>query len=179
MAGAHRLSVSGIAAVAAVLTLAVGVGGGLAHGADGVADAQEAAAPVPDPLVAGGKIVLENDLQAARDSMRLFRDFRRQFRRLDPFEEVDDDEGPELQGVLTSDPEGILGRELVVRGIPFPSGYGSTRMMCLLIYTVEGRNLLWFDCERWETTGTTGGFDSHEKLVRNLRGALEAAGSGG
>ena len=57
-----------------------------------VLGAQEQEQTLPAQLLEGGKVHLVNDLQAWADSMLVFRQFRRDFRRIDRFEEEDDRE---------------------------------------------------------------------------------------
>lgn len=131
---------------------------------------------LPPELVAGGKILLKNDLQAWADAMLVFRGFRREFRRIERFEEVDSEEEAELIGVLSGDPNVVESHRIVNHGIPYPSGYATSKVMLLVIFEAESNNLLWFDAVDWDTTGNITRVDSHEQLARRLRAALEEAG---
>jgi len=127
-------------------------------------------------LVAGGKVFLKNDLQAWADAMLLFRRFRREFERIERFEEVDSQEEADLVVILSADPNVIGQNDIVNRGVPYPSGFGTSKVMFLVVFTSEGNQLLWFDAEDWDTRGNVTQVDSHEKLVRRLKAALDGAG---
>jgi hypothetical protein len=133
---------------------------------------------VPPTLAAGGTIFLKNDMQAARESMTVFREFRRLMKRVDRFDVVDKEDEAELIAILSGDRD-VLGRgEFTNQGLPYPNGYSSTKPMILLVYDADSSILLWFDAEPWETRGNTGNMVSHERLVKRLAAALEEAGQG-
>lgn len=143
----------------------------LASGLPAPASAQEST--LPAKLREGGAVFLKNDLQAAREAMSVFRSFRRELRRqIDIFEEVDSEEEADLIVVLSGDPDIVRNSGIVNRGIPFPSGYTSTKAMFLVIYDAATDELLWFDGVNWETRGLATQVDSHERLVVNLKAAL-------
>lgn len=130
----------------------------------------------PAKLVAGGKIHLKNDLQAWGDAMLVFRGFRRELRRIDRFEEVDSQEEADLVAIISGDPSVAEAQGIVNRGIPYPSGITSSKIMLLVIYDAKNNEMLWFDAVNWDTTGNITRVDSHEQLVRRLKAALDAAG---
>lgn len=144
----------------------------------GPAAAQDAQVRLPAKLVAGGKVFLKNDLQAWSDSMLLFRRFRNEFERIDRFERVDDEEEADLVAILSADPNVVGQNDIVNRGIPYPSGYATSKVMFLVVFTAGDRELLWMDAEPWDTTRSVTSVDSHQKLVRRLKAALEEAGGG-
>lgn len=131
---------------------------------------------LPAKLVEGGKIFLKNDLQAWSEAMLVFRGFRRELRRIERYEEVDSEEEADLIGILSGDPNVVESNAIVNRGIPYPSGYTSSKVMLLVIFDAKNNNLLWFDAVDWDTTGNVTRVDSHEKLVRRLKAALDDAG---
>jgi hypothetical protein len=132
---------------------------------------------VPPPrLVAGGKVALKNDLQAWADAMLLFRRFRNEFEHLEGFEIVDAEEEADLVAILSGDPQVIGQHGIVNRGIPYPSGYATSKVMFLVIVDAQSNELLWFDAEDWDTTRNMTQVDSHAKLVRRLAAALDRAG---
>ena len=131
---------------------------------------------LPPELANGGKIHLVNDLQAWQDSMLVFRQFRRDFRRLDHFEEVDDREEADLIGVLSGDPGVAEKHGIVNREIPFPSGLSSSKVMMLVIFDAETDNLLYFDGVNWDTAANATNRASHTILVSRLKAALDKAG---
>lgn len=137
---------------------------------------QEQEAPLPPELVAGGKIFLKNDLQAWSDAMLVFRGFRRELRRIERFEEVDSEEEADLIGILSADPGVVETSRIINPGIPYPSGYATSKMMLLVIFEAESMRLLWLDAVDWDTTGNVTRVDSHEQLARRLREALDGSG---
>lgn len=82
---------------------------------------------LPAKLVAGGKIQLENDLQAWADPMLVCRGFRREFRRMDRFEEVDSEEEADLVGILSADPNVLDSNEIVNGAYPTHRGTRAPR----------------------------------------------------
>lgn len=138
------------------------------------AQAQEVT--LPAKLVEGGKIFLKNDLQAWSDAMLVFRGFRRELRRIERFEEVDSAEEADLIGILSGDPGVVESNRIINQGVPYPSGFASSKIMLLVIYDAKSNNLLWFDGVDWDTTGNVTHVDSHEQLVRRLKAALDEAG---
>lgn len=127
-------------------------------------------------LLEGGKILLKNDLQASPDAMRVFREFRREIRRLDRYEETDSEEEAALIALLSGDRD-VLGRGKIYNpGLPFPAAYSSSKPMILVIYDAETMALVWFDAVEWETRGNTGEMTSHARLVKRLLTALTEAG---
>lgn len=143
--------------------------------ASAASGAQEQA-PLPPELVAGGKIFLKNDLQAASDAMLVFRGFRREFRRIERFEEVDSEEDADLIGILSADPGVVDSNRIINQGVPYPSGFASSKIMLLVIFEAENMNLLWFDAVDWDTSGNVTRSDSQEQLARRLRAALDEGG---
>jgi hypothetical protein len=128
---------------------------------------------VPPKLAAGGTVFLKNDMQAARESMTVFREFRRLMRRIEQFDVVDEEDEAELIVILSGDRD-VLGRgEFLNQGLPYPDAYSSTKPMILLVYDATSSVLLWFDAEPWETRGNTGNMVSHERLVKRLAAAIE------
>ena len=124
----------------------------------------------------GGTVFLENDMQASRESPTVFREFRRQMRRIDQIEVIDSEEEADFVAILSGDRD-VLGRGAFTnQGLPYPNGYSSTKPMILVVYDAETEILLWFDAEPWQTTGTTGSRISHEVLVKRLAAALEEEG---
>jgi hypothetical protein len=144
----------------------------------GSATAQDAQNVLSPKLVAGGKVFLRNDLQAWSESMLLFRRFRNEFKRIDRFEEVDSEEEADLVVILSADPQVVGQNDIVNRGIPYPSGFATSKVMFLVVYSAEGKELLWMDAEPWDTTRSVTSMDSHQKLVRRLKASLEEAGGG-
>jgi hypothetical protein len=144
-----------------------------------LAASQDAQVSMPAQLIAGGKVFLKNDLQAWSDSMLLFRRFRNEFERIDRFERVDDEEEADLVAILSADPNVVGQNDIVNRGIPYPSGYGTSKVMFLVVFTAGDRELLWMDAEPWDTSRSVTSVDSHQKLVRRLKAALDQAGGGG
>ncbi len=137
---------------------------------------QEQEQVLPAQLLEGGNIYLVNDLQAFADSMVVFRQFRRDLRRLDRFEEVDDREEAELVGMLTADPDVADRLGLVSREIPYPSGLRTRKIMLFVIYDADTNNLLYFDAVDWDTRETATSRASHTKLVQRLKAALDGSG---
>lgn len=131
---------------------------------------------VPGRLLEGGKIHFVSDLQAWSDAMLVFRQFRRDFRRLDRFEEVDDREDADLIGILSGDPNVVGQQGIVNRGIPFPSGFYTSKVMFLVIFEAENDNLLYMDAVDWDTAANATKAASHTKLVQRLKAALDEAG---
>ena len=126
----------------------------------------------------GGTVFLKNDMQASRESPTVFREFRRQMRKIEQFEAVDSEDEADLIVILSGDRD-VLGRGAIKnQGLPYPDGYSSTKPMILLIYDAETELLLWFDAEPWQTVGNTGGRLSHELLVKRLAVAIENEGDG-
>lgn len=164
---------------AARITLATVLALGLVLSAAGVAtEPQGQESEISPKLAAGGAVFLENDLQAAKESMTVFREFRRQMRRVDELEVIDKDEDADFIAILSGDRD-VLGRgKITNQGLPYPDAYSSTKPMILLIYEAESGILLWFDAEPWETRGNTGSMVSHERLVKRLAAAMESASPG-
>jgi hypothetical protein len=144
--------------------------------ASSASGSQEQQVPLPPELVAGGKIFLKNDLQAWSDAMLVFRGFRREFGRIERFEEVDSEEEADLIGILSADPGVVETNRIINQGVPYPSGFASSKIMLLVIFEAESMNLLWFDAVDWDTTGNVTRVDSHEQLARRLRAALDGSG---
>ena len=141
-----------------------------------VLGAQEQEQTLPPQLLEGGKVHLVNDLQAWADSMLVFRQFRRDFRRIDRFEEEDDREQADLVCILSGDP-GVAGQHGIVnRGIPYPSGLSSSKIMLLVIFDAKTNNLLYFDAVNWDTQANATQRASHTRLVVRLNTALDEAG---
>jgi len=158
-----------------VLLLSLGVGPAAGIGPSATIGGQEV--KLPAKLVAGGKIHLKNDLQAWGDAMLVFRGFRRELRRIDRFEEVDSQEEADLVAIISGDPSVAEAQGIVNRGIPYPSGITSSKIMLLVIYDAKSNEMLWFDAVNWDTTGNITRVDSHEQLVRRLKAALDEAGT--
>jgi len=141
-----------------------------------VLGAQEPEQTLPAKLLEGGKVHLVNDLQAWSDAMLIFRQFRRDLRRIDRFEEVDDREDADLVCILSADPEVVGQNDIVNRGIPYPSGYYTSKIMLLVIFDAKTNNLLYMDAIDWDTAATMTKQASHTKLVQRLKAALDEAG---
>jgi len=131
---------------------------------------------VPPELLTAEKIYLVNDLQAFQDSMLVFRQFRRDLRRLDRFEEVDGREEADLVAVLSGDPSVAERHGIINRGIPFPSGLQRSKVMMLVIFDAESDNLLYFDGVNWNTAANATTKASHTLLVSRLKAVLDGAG---
>ncbi len=138
--------------------------------------AQEQEYTIPARLLEGGKVFFVSDLQAWSDSMLVFRQFRRDFRRLDRFEEVDDREEADLICILSGDPNVVGQQGIVNRGIPYPSGYATSKVMLLVIFEAGNDNLLYMDALDWDTAATMTASASHTRLVQRLKAALDDAG---
>jgi hypothetical protein len=141
-----------------------------------VLGAQEQEQTLPAQLLKGGKVYLVNDLQAWADAMLVFRQFRRDFRRIDRFEEEGDREQADLVCMLSGDPDVAEQHGIVNRGIPYPSGLNSSKIMLLLIFDAKTNNLLYFDAVDWDTAANATRRASYTKLVVRLRTALDEAG---
>ncbi|MFW6198769.1 MAG: hypothetical protein ACOC5E_02990 [Acidobacteriota bacterium] len=154
------------ACLAAVLVAAVGL----------PAASAQVIPEAPPRLRLGGTVHLVNDLQASRDAMLLFRKWKREMGKIEPFEIVDDEEEADLVAVLTTGLEEVTGeRDLLLRDIPIPDGYGTTKTMYLVVYETASSEILWLDAAMWESTGATGRQSSYEALARRLRAAVERA----
>ncbi len=126
----------------------------------------------------GGTVFLKNDMQASQESPIVFREFRRQMRKIEQFEAVDSEDEADLIVVLSGDRDILGGGEIKNQGLPYPGSYASTKPMILLVYDAKTAVLLWFDAEPWQTVSKTGGRLSHERLVKRLATALEDEGNG-
>lgn len=137
---------------------------------------QEQERILPAKLLEGGGVHMVNNLQAWADAMLVFRQFRRDFRRIDRFEAVDDREDADLVCMLSADPGVIEQQGIVNRGIPYPSGFVSSKVMFLVIFDAKTNNLLYFDAVDWDTALAQTKTPSHTKLVQRLKAALDEAG---
>ncbi len=138
-----------------------------------VLGAQEQEQTLPAQLLEGGKVHLVNDMQAWSDAMLVFRQFRRDFGRIDRFEEEGDREEADLVCMLSGDPDVAKQHGIVNQGMPYPSGLSSSKIMLLVIFDAKTNDLLYFDAVNWDTAARR---PSHTLLVTRLRAALDAAG---
>jgi hypothetical protein len=137
---------------------------------------QEQERILPAQLLEGGKVHLVNDLQAWSDAMLVFRQFRRDFRQIDRFEAVGDRQEADLVCMLSADPGVIEQQAIVNRGIPYPSGFVSSKVMFLVIFDAKTNNLLYFDAVDWDTALAQTKTPSYTKLVQRLKATLDEAG---
>ena len=138
-----------------------------------VLGAQEQERTLPAQLLEGGKVHLVNDMQAWSEAMLVFRQFRRDFRRIDRFEEEGDREEADLVCMLSGDPDVAKQHGIVNQGIAYPSGLSSSKIMLLVIFDAKTNDLLYFDALNWDTAARR---PSHTLLVTRLRAALDEAG---
>ncbi len=75
--------------------------------------------------------------------------------------------------MLSGDPGVAEQHGIVNRGIPYPSGLSSSKIMLLVIFDAKTNNLLYFDAVNWDTAARR---PSHTLLVTRLRAALDEAG---
>ena len=132
--------------------------------------APQTAAP---SLLEGGTVFLQNDLQAQRDAMRVFREFRRDMDDVEPLQVVESEADARFIALLTTSSNFVQDRSLIDTGGLIQRLAAGTAMY-LVIYERSSNEIVWFDAVAWETRTNTGRPKSTAQLVRRLRAALQA-----